>query len=176
MNSQEIPAVRKLSTVNSQKGFTLLLAALVSSIVLALGIAVFEISIKQVKLSSLGRDSQFAFYTADTAAECALYWDYRYRYFSPSPAPESPSATCDGQELAISGRPSEPVFPYTVTVGDMNFFQDAANGNFCARITVTKRIESGRVRSIIHADGFNMPCSNLTANARAVQRSVEIRY
>jgi len=62
------------------RGFTLLLAALVASIVLALGTSIYEIATKEVQLSSLGRDSQFAFYAADTAAECALYWDFRYNY------------------------------------------------------------------------------------------------
>ena len=65
----------------AQAGFTLLLAALVASIVLALGSSIFTIAKKQVTLSSLGRDSQFAFYAADTIAECALYYDVRFAAF-----------------------------------------------------------------------------------------------
>ncbi len=63
---------------NTKRGFTLLLAALVASIVLALGSSIFTIAKKQITLSSLGRDSQFAFYAADTVAECALYYDVRF--------------------------------------------------------------------------------------------------
>src|SRR5229473_174899 len=70
----------KLKT--NQKGFTLLLAALISSIVLSLGAAIFSIAQKELALSSVGRNSQFAFYAADTAAECALYWDVRFSAFS----------------------------------------------------------------------------------------------
>jgi Tfp pilus assembly protein PilX len=71
-------------TSERERGFTLMLAALVSSIVLALGTSIYEIAQKEVQLSALGRDSQFAFYAADTAAECALYWDFRYSYFATS--------------------------------------------------------------------------------------------
>ncbi|KKW45527.1 MAG: hypothetical protein UY98_C0044G0005 [Candidatus Kaiserbacteria bacterium GW2011_GWA2_58_9] len=84
-----LPAVNcQLSTVNSQKGFTLLLAALVSSIVLALGTSIFQLAQKELTLSSIGRDSQFAFYAADSGAECALYWDVRYQRF-PTSTPAS---------------------------------------------------------------------------------------
>ena len=151
------------------------------SIALALGVAVFEIAIKQIELSSMGRDSQFAFYTADSAAECALYWDYRYSYFSPTPSPDTPAnVTCDGRTITISDRPAEPMpstYTYTIGIGDMNLFTDATPGNLCARVTVTKtRGADNIVRSIIHADGFNDDCSSLAENPRAIQRSVEIRY
>lgn len=82
-----------------QRGFTLLLAALVASIVLSLGAAIYSIAFKQVTLSSIGRDSQFAFYAADTLAECALYYDVRLNLMSTT----SPPATidCNGQTLGV---------------------------------------------------------------------------
>ncbi len=79
-----------------QRGFTLLLAALVASIVLALGSSIFTIAKKQVTLSSLGRDSQFAFYAADTAAECALYYDVRLSSFATSSGITMLPIQCDG--------------------------------------------------------------------------------
>ena len=82
------------STVNS-RGFTLLLAALIASIVLALGSSIFLIAQKQVLLSSLSRDSQFAFYAADTGAECALLWRFRKDSFA-SAVPEA--IDCAGQQ------------------------------------------------------------------------------
>src|SRR3989344_3435689 len=71
----------KLQARAYSRGFTLLLAALVASLVLTIGLAIVSIARKSVNLSSIGRDSQFAFYTADTASECALYWDIRYSTF-----------------------------------------------------------------------------------------------
>lgn len=82
-----------------ERGFTLLLAALISSIVLALGTSVFGLVQKELVLSSIGRDSQFAFYAADSAAECALYWDIRHGIFSTTTAPTE--ITCNGQTVPI---------------------------------------------------------------------------
>jgi Tfp pilus assembly protein PilX len=67
---------------NSNSGFTLMLATLIASLMSSLGIAMFTIAQKEVALSTIGRDSQFAFYAADLGAECALYWDYVYDLFA----------------------------------------------------------------------------------------------
>ena len=61
--------------IKKEKGFVLLFSVLVSVLVLAVGASIISISLKQVILSGTGRDSQFAFYAANTGAECALYWD-----------------------------------------------------------------------------------------------------
>lgn len=57
------------------RGFTLFYAVLVSSLLLAIGLAILNITFKEFVLSSGARDSETAFYAADTALECALYWD-----------------------------------------------------------------------------------------------------
>ncbi len=56
------------------KGFTLFLALIVSSLVLAIGVSMGTIILKQLIFSSSGRESQLAFYAADSGAECAVYW------------------------------------------------------------------------------------------------------
>ena len=65
----------KFKKNNKQKGFVLLFAVLISTLVLAVGISMISIALKQVMLSGSGRDSQYAFYVANTGAECATYWD-----------------------------------------------------------------------------------------------------
>ena len=160
-----------------ERGFTLLLAALVASIVLALGAAIFEIAQKEVTLSSIGRDSQFAFYSADTAAECALYWDFRFSYFGTSTPANAQNPTCDGQLLSASGRSSS--YPYTMTSQQMNFFQDtSATGGYCTQVFVTKSIDptTHAIRTVIHADGYNLNCAATLVSPRALQRSVELHY
>ncbi|MES3005801.1 MAG: pilus assembly PilX N-terminal domain-containing protein [Patescibacteria group bacterium] len=57
------------------KGFTLFIALIVSSILLSIGYSIGNIILKQLQLSTSGKESQVAFYAADSAAECALYWD-----------------------------------------------------------------------------------------------------
>ena len=99
----------------NSRGFTLLLAALISSVVLSLGAAIYQLAVKELELSSLGRDSQYAFFAADTGAECALYWDIRFGYFATSTPAEvvAPDPRCDEQEITATGRSS--TFPYTMT-------------------------------------------------------------
>lgn len=63
---------------NKQRGIALLISVLVSSIFFVIAAAVFKIAFIEYVLSSTGKDSQFAFYSADTGAECALYWDGKY--------------------------------------------------------------------------------------------------
>lgn len=58
---------------NYKKGFTLLFASLIGALVIAVGLAILSITIKQIALSSAGRATQQAFYTADAATECAVF-------------------------------------------------------------------------------------------------------
>jgi hypothetical protein len=150
--------------IRDTRGFTLLLSVLIAAIVLALATSIFQIARKEITLSSLGRDSQFAFYAADTGAECALYWDVRFDYFATS----SPGITpeCDTDEtLNATGHSS--VYPYTVS------FEFEPNG-ICSRVYVTKSQTSPH--TVIHADGFSTNCATIATNPRALQRSVELRY
>lgn len=145
------------------------MAALIASIVLSLGASIFTIAQKSVVLSSLGRDSQFAFYAADTGSECALFWDIRFGYFATT-APASvvnPDPQCGGTSLNASGRST--TYPYTMT------FQFEPNG-FCSIVTVTKSQSGSVISTVIHADGYNTNCTIKSTAARSLQRSVELHY
>jgi len=166
----------------AQRGFTLLLAALVSSIVLAVGAAIFSIAQKQVILSALGRDSQFAFYAADTAAECALYWDFRFLYFGEMPPPNV-EPKCDEKlmNFTLTDGTRTAGADYTMTSRKIDLFSDivdvSGSGNLCAEVWVAKSLDStGAVRTVIHADGYSTDCASIDTSARALQRSVELHY
>ncbi len=62
-------------TSNTKYGFAILYATLVGGVVLAIGAAILSVTIKQISLAIAGRESQKAFYAADTGIECALYFD-----------------------------------------------------------------------------------------------------
>ncbi|MDB5204675.1 MAG: hypothetical protein JWP09_703 [Candidatus Taylorbacteria bacterium] len=64
-----------LSKKNLVSGFTLLFASLIGSLVFTIGIAILNISLKQLALTNAGRESQQAFYSADAGVECALFLD-----------------------------------------------------------------------------------------------------
>lgn len=60
------------------RGFTIFFAALVASLALAIGLAIYDLTIRQLNLASASRDSQYAIFAADTGIECALYWDNKF--------------------------------------------------------------------------------------------------
>lgn len=148
----------------SSPGFTILLAALIASLVLALGISVFTIAQKQLILSSIGRNSQYAFYAADTAAECALYWDVRESVFDPA-APVTP-IECDA-DATVDITNDGGSYPVTYE------FEFEPNG-YCAQVTVIKN--TVHPRTVIHADGFSVACAEVQESSRVLQRSVEMTY
>lgn len=55
-------------------GFALLLAIIISSVVIAIGIAILHISVSQINLASSARESEIAFQTASAGIDCLTYW------------------------------------------------------------------------------------------------------
>jgi hypothetical protein len=94
------------------KGFTLFYALLVSSLALSIGLAIYDITVRELQLSEAATQSQYAVYAADTGAECALYWENKYvgnggsnSAFATSSAdtgiPTS-GVICNGQDVAAA--------------------------------------------------------------------------
>lgn len=69
--------VKKYGNARSEKGFTLFIAMIVSSLMLLVGFSIGNIVLKQLLLASASAASQTAFFAADGGQECALYWNYR---------------------------------------------------------------------------------------------------
>jgi hypothetical protein len=169
---------QQMTPQSGSRGFTLLLAALVASITLAIGASIFSIAQKELILSSVGRDSQYAFYAADTAAECALYWDIRFNYFATS-APagiDLQTVKCDSQCLNgssvcedVPGRSS--TYPYTMN------FQFQPQG-YCANVEIRKSqaAVTNAIVTTVRADGFSTSCAATETSPRTLQRSVELHY
>lgn len=86
------------NSIRSRRGFTLLIALIFSSVVLVVGLALADIAYKQVVLSSAARNSQVAFYRADSALECALYYDQQFAAFNTL---ASLSITCESQSISV---------------------------------------------------------------------------
>jgi Tfp pilus assembly protein PilX len=166
-----------LRTSKPTAGFTLMIAALVASLLTALGIAMFTIATKEVVLSSLGRDSQFAFYAADTGAECALLWDFKYEAFSTSTIYNSTTtpAECAGQELQDFPTPWESGNPDGITGlggGYDTTFWFEPNG-YCVYVTVSKQDE--HPRTTVEALGYSTSC-NQPNHPRRLERAVRARF
>lgn len=64
-------------TNNKQAGFALLFSVLLSSILLSIGLSIFNITLKELSISTASRQSIYAFYAADSGREYILYEDIK---------------------------------------------------------------------------------------------------
>lgn len=60
---------------STQSGFTLLFSVLVATLIVSISATIISIALRQTLLSGTSRESQYAFYAANTALDCAHYWD-----------------------------------------------------------------------------------------------------
>ncbi len=168
-----IPANRNAS---QQKGFAMLYAVLVSSLLLSIGISIFNLTVKELVLSSSGRESQFAFYAADTGAECALYWDFRGngQIFATStsnrtPVPAAPD--CISTAITInnitypSGGGAETTFDLSIPSGGAV--------PYCAVVKVKKYVNNFLETTRINSYGYNTCDTN---DPGRIERGLRICY
>ncbi len=125
---------------NKNLGFTLLLSLLVMSVVLAVGLGVFNIIIKEIQLSGLGRESEIASYAAETGIECVEYWDLQKHAISTT---TSVSITCGGNSINAGWS------------NGITFFNLPLTNGSCAKITINKQTSHTTVTS----EGFNLDCA-----------------
>ncbi|PCH92027.1 hypothetical protein COB80_00760 [Candidatus Kaiserbacteria bacterium] len=160
----------------SQRGFTLMLASLVASLLTALGLAMFTIAQKEIILSSLGRDSQVAFYAADTGAECALYWAFRHNAFSTTTVfAGDTTPSCADQPLQDFPTPYETGNPDGVPGlggGDISTFWFEPNGR-CVYVMITK--QGTYPHTIVESLGYNTPCDQPN-HPRRLERAVRTTF
>lgn len=64
--------IRMVTIKQQQGGFALLMAILVATVALSIGISLLSITLKQLSLSASVRDSEMAFQLATTGLECAM--------------------------------------------------------------------------------------------------------
>lgn len=168
-------------TTTTQRGFTLLLASLIASLLTSLGIAMFTIAQKEVILSSLGRDSQYAFYAADSGAECALYWDFNGAF---TPDTVTHDARCNSTVIG-EYRPPDSTAPADLVIGGKPYSAGLMTTNFyfeqnghCVLVQVTKR-ETGQPSTIINSRGYSTACDTSgepIATSRTLERAVRMQY
>jgi hypothetical protein len=145
------------------KGFTLLMAVLVASILLALGYALYNIAIKEVALSSAGRESQFAFFAADTGIECALYWDSRQDAFSTS-------SVASEVFCGVASSTLTRVLTGTTLTTSFSFSLGASTLSQCADVVVTREQPK---HTTIESYGYN---NCVSENPLRLERAIRVTY
>ena len=144
------------------KGYTLLFAVLVSSLVLSVGISILNISKKEFLLASSARESTTAFYAADSGLECAKYYD-DLGYF------DSPTPTVGDTKCALT----------TITTPIVNGnFQININNSACAIISVKKTLNTTTnvLVTNIESRGYNIGWNGSSCSSPSPKRVERALY
>ena len=171
-----------------QKGYILLMAILIASIILAISFGIYALTIKEVILASFLKDSSMALGAADRALECTLYWDRSapqdgmpYTIFAtsgtaytapwdldPVAYPKS-NVLCDNTQFVNSWTP--PVFTASPDTG-LTSFTLTYPDNTCAEVSIFK--ESNATTTII-SNGYNICGAANLKNPRRTQRTIQVQ-
>lgn len=147
---------------NKKKGFTLIMALMVINIVLAVGLGVFDIVLREIRLSGIGRESQKAFYAAETGIECGTYNVFTV----------SDPVSCAGNVVG-----NVPVRKIITSAPDsIDFSLNLENGS-CVEVNITSSdITSTGAKVTIRSKGYNIDCGSSSSYKveRGVQKTIII--
>jgi Tfp pilus assembly protein PilE len=152
----------------THKGFTLLIAVVLSTVSLSVALALINVSYKQIVLALTARSSQYAFYNADATIECALYYDQKENSFDFT-SPDA-SITCEGQTLNFSTSPNSSVVAGGIRTTTLTL--PCAGGGEKGSIVVYK-YSSGVPSTKIYVSGYST-CS--ATDNRRVERGLSVSY
>jgi Tfp pilus assembly protein PilE len=158
---------KSMSRIPVQRGFTLLVAVILTSVILSVGLALLDISYKQLILASTARQSQYAFYNADSALECSLYWD-SVDTFDYTSEPVTGSISCEGQTFNYSAPVA--VSGSRTTVFTIPCAGDNTSGDGSGYVEIVKQ-SNGTTN--FYANGYN---TCVAASSQRVERGEEAHY
>jgi|GEM_PF-1050468 len=177
---------KKITSLNNG-GFAMLFAVLASSLLMAIGISMFNISIKEIQIATSERDSQIAYYSADSARECAIYSDIVKEplvicdpslpsYATNCPLTTSPIITCNGTSTTLTfTRPSNS-FVYNLSAPTVFFKYSTTTSGITepeGGASIIRKVFSAGGGSINRIDSFG---HNTGIVGRRVERSISTQY
>ncbi len=164
---------------NTESGVALLFAMLISGIILAIALGIISIAVKEVNFNTSAKNTNEAFFAADTGVECALYNDK---------SGSTPFTSQGGTVDCLSSGPN--ITPYPGSLPSSWIFVIAGLGNSsqaCAQITVSKTFDNSIPTPVllstdIVSKGYNLgfddgnaKCAS-SSNVNRVERVLEVKY
>jgi hypothetical protein len=171
----------KASPSAGRQGFALLIAVIFMSVMLAFAVTLGTLGYKQVVLASSATQSQYAFYAADAALECALYADQKkdtFNYAAHSSTNHPALIACNNNP-ATGVKEINPMYSWDAT--KLAVTERISLGNYCADVTVYKYATPQGAEGIvtyIFSQGYNVPCPNAGAlpEGSYAARGLRIKY
>ncbi len=166
---KSIKFIKKIvSMKNDSRGFTLFIAILITGTLLLVSMAIINLSVKEAFLTGSTRESQYAFYAADTGTECAIYWDVGNPSGISAFSTSSASTIFCNKDTTFN--PNNPVPSSVGGASVSNFTITFLPQPYCAKVTVTKNAD---MTTKIESLGYNT-CN--TSDPRRVERAVRVTY
>lgn len=144
----------------------MLIAVVLSSVILSLALALLDVAYKQIVLASTAKQSQYAFYAADSALECILYYDQKADAFGTNPTGLT-QISCNGNTIPFTSTGSSPKVT-TIILPCLG----GAPGTEQAVVEIYKGYPEFPPTRIF-ANGYSS-CS--TTDTRRIERGVKVNY
>ena len=145
----------------NKRAFVLLYVMVLSSIVLAVALGVSNIALKELNFSTSIKDTNDAFFAADTGSECALYWDNTNSAKNAFPIDSIPAATmsCAGinpiSTIYSSSGSETPTCSY-LNIWSFSIPNLGNSSKACAKVIVEKGLDdNGFPCTKIISRGYN---------------------
>lgn len=186
-----------MNRLHSQSGFALLITLVVVSVVLAIGLSLMQITLKQLQLTITARDSEVAFYAANAGIECLQAERLRIDPFVSIPITKTFYCVQSGQAVTYdSYNPNnasarthlyEHDFDWSTSlpggiVVDLctevkMFLLDARDGTYTQSFSdlglEEKECEDGNICTVMFSTGYNKACGDF-GGLQTVQRELTI--
>ena len=133
-------------SIKKNKAFVLLFAVTLSAILLSIALGVSNITFRELKFSTNARDSNNAFFAADTGAECAEYYDKagQDKFLYPSSSDPITIGDCAGESITATPNESGNFYcgSFDTSCWAWDFVihnsSSQASGDFCATVEIAK--------------------------------------
>lgn len=173
--------MNKFILKSNKKGFVVLFAVVLASIILSVSLGVANIAYKELIFTTSAKNSNDAFYAADTGAECALYYDQKStvsatgNVFAFGQATSDVATECGGKAVDLNSGSGTQADPWTFYL-----FPIGPSGKACAKVSLWKDDSVIPTVTTIDARGYNVydvvspNCSFSGANR--VERHIQLTY
>ncbi len=184
--------IKKLKKKNGSKGITLVIAITVMTLLLSVSFSISNIVLRQIRITNTNNASKPAFFVADSAAECAFYYDTLVidnqngkninKDFATSVFGSEDINTANNNILCGGNRPLD-VNKSQTNIGEQTVTLttfDVNYGDVCAKVEVTRTELDTKISSRGYNTGLNenktgCDLSNIDKR-RLVERGLTITY
>jgi hypothetical protein len=162
-----------IKKIEKNKGFVILFAVTLAAIFLSIALGVSQIAYKENIFGTSAKNTNNAFFAADTGGECALYYDKLGGSASVFADPSTPTIICNNVTVTATEN--------STSVWTFNVSGLGSDSNSCAVVTITKTSSSDTppiVSTSVVSKGYNVGSGPGTCSppANAVERELDTNY